>query len=80
MVLGDADPLRTDNRFSGTQLEELQGEIASMCKDQHGCRYLQRKLEDGIPEHVDMIFRETHPHFAELMTGKRALRARRIIR
>ena len=58
------------NRFAGTRLEDLQGEIATLCKDQHGCRYLQKKLEEGIPEHRDMIFRETFSHFAELMTGK----------
>ncbi|KAH8120673.1 ARM repeat-containing protein [Phellopilus nigrolimitatus] len=56
------------NRFAGTRLEELQGEIAGLCKDQHGCRYLQKKLEEGVPEHRDMIFRETFGHFAELMT------------
>lgn len=60
----------SDNRFNGVHLEELQGEIATMCKDQHGCRYLQKKLEEGVPEHRDMIFRETFPHFAELMTGE----------
>ena len=40
-----------------------------MCKDQHGCRFLQKKLEEGIPEHRDIIFRETFSHFADLMTG-----------
>ncbi|KAI5115762.1 hypothetical protein M0805_001204 [Coniferiporia weirii] len=63
---GDID--REFNRFAGTRLEELQGEIAGLCKDQHGCRYLQKKLEEGAPEHRDMIFRETFGHFAELMT------------
>src|SRR5271170_3757160 len=57
------------NRFAGTPLEDLQGEIPALCKDQHGCRYLQKKLEEGLPEHRDMIFRETFGHFAELMTG-----------
>ncbi|EIN13206.1 ARM repeat-containing protein [Punctularia strigosozonata HHB-11173 SS5] len=56
------------NRFAGTRLEDLQGEIPGLCKDQHGCRYLQKKLEEGIPEHRDMIFRETFGHFADLMT------------
>ena len=40
-----------------------------MCKDQHGCRYLQKKLEEGVPEHRDIIFRETFGHFADLTTG-----------
>jgi hypothetical protein len=59
------------NRFAGTRLEDLVGEIASLCKDQHGCRYLQKKLEEGAPEHRDIIFHETFNHFAELMTGMR---------
>ncbi|KAG6857647.1 hypothetical protein H0H87_010216 [Tephrocybe sp. NHM501043] len=63
---GDMD--REFNRFAGTRLEDLQGEISSLCKDQHGCRYLQKKLEEGVPEHRDMIFRETFGHFPELMT------------
>ncbi len=62
--------LKPVNRFAGTRLEDLAGEISSLCKDQHGCRYLQKKLEEGVPEHRDMIFRETFGHFAELMTGK----------
>ncbi|KAI0651425.1 ARM repeat-containing protein [Trametes meyenii] len=56
------------NRFAGTRLEDLAGEIPQLCKDQHGCRYLQKKLEEGVPEHRDMIFRETFNHFADLMT------------
>lgn len=54
------------NCFAGTRLEDLQGEIP----DQHGCRYLQRKLEEGVSGHRDMIFRETFGHFADLMTGE----------
>ncbi|KAF9487698.1 ARM repeat-containing protein [Pleurotus eryngii] len=63
---GDID--REFNRFAGTRLEDLQGEIVTMCKDQYGCRFLQKKLEEGVPEHRDMIFRETFNHFPELMT------------
>ncbi|KIY45273.1 ARM repeat-containing protein [Fistulina hepatica ATCC 64428] len=63
---GDMD--RDFNRFAGTRLEDLAGEIPALCKDQHGCRYLQKKLEEGVPEHRDMIFRETFGHFADLMT------------
>ena len=49
----------TVNRFAGTRLEDLIGEVPSLCKDQHGCRYLQKKLEEGVTEHRDIIFRET---------------------
>ena len=64
---------RPVNRFAGTRLEDLQGEIATLCKDQHGCRYLQKKLEEGNPDYRDMIFRETFGHFAELMTGEKRI-------
>lgn len=49
------------------RIEELQGDLLSLCKDQHGCRYLQKKLEEGDPAHRDLIFHETYGHFPELM-------------
>lgn len=63
-----AEADREFNRFSGVRIEDLQGELLNLCKDQHGCRYLQKKLEDGEGAHRDMIFRETYGHFPELMT------------
>lgn len=57
------------NRFTNVQLESLTGDIYGYCKDQHGCRYLQKKLEERNPQYVQMIFRETHDHVVELMTG-----------
>ncbi|OZJ02584.1 hypothetical protein BZG36_03653 [Bifiguratus adelaidae] len=56
------------NRFAGTRLEELVGDIYSLCKDQHGCRYLQKKLEEHNDQYTDMIFTEVFSHFVELMT------------
>ncbi|KAI5841910.1 armadillo-type protein [Morchella snyderi] len=56
------------NRFTNVQLESLKGDIYGYCKDQHGCRYLQKKLEERNPQYVEMIFRETHAHVVELMT------------
>ncbi|KAK4694979.1 pumilio RNA-binding family, partial [Lecanoromycetidae sp. Uapishka_2] len=55
-------------RFTNVKLEQLQGEILALCKDQHGCRYLQKKLEERNAEHVHIIFLETHQHVVELMT------------
>lgn len=65
---GEADAPQL-SRFSNVPLEHYRGELYGLCKDQHGCRYLQRKLEDRNPEHVQMIFDETHLHVVELMTG-----------
>jgi hypothetical protein len=56
-------------RFGNFPLEHYKGELYSLCKDQHGCRYLQRKLEERNPEHVQLIFSETYMHVIELMTG-----------
>ena len=52
------------------KLETVRGEILSLCKDQHGCRYLQKKLEERSPDNVQLIFLETCQHVVELMTGK----------
>jgi hypothetical protein len=65
---GDSDASQL-SRFSNLPLEHYQGDLYSLCKDQHGCRFLQRKLEERNPEHVQMIFNETHMHVVELMTG-----------
>lgn len=56
------------NRFANLSLEQIGGEIYALCKDQHGCRFLQKKLEDRIPEQVHMIWLETNQHVIELMT------------
>ncbi|KAJ5676112.1 hypothetical protein N7462_009009 [Penicillium macrosclerotiorum] len=55
-------------RFGNYPIEHYKGELYSLCKDQHGCRYLQRKLEERNPEHVQLIFSETYMHVIELMT------------
>ncbi|EXJ92260.1 hypothetical protein A1O3_00810 [Capronia epimyces CBS 606.96] len=55
-------------RFNNVPLETYRGALYELCKDQHGCRYLQRKLEDGNEENIQAIFVETCPHIIELMT------------
>lgn len=55
-------------RFNNAPLETFLGDLYNVCKDQHGCRYLQRKLEEKNPETIEAIFSETRPHIAELMT------------
>jgi Pumilio-family RNA binding repeat len=57
-----------DGRYNNSPLELHRGNIYETCKDQHGCRYLQRKLEDGNTENIQLIFLETCPHIIELMT------------
>ncbi|KAG9452024.1 hypothetical protein H6P81_004928 [Aristolochia fimbriata] len=49
-------------------VDEVVGRIYQMAKDQHGCRFLQRKFTDGTPEDVQKIFVEIIDHIVELMT------------
>ncbi|KAK7752348.1 hypothetical protein SLS62_005684 [Diatrype stigma] len=56
------------SRFTNLPLESVGGTIYDLCKDQHGCRYLQKQLENRLPDQIHMIWQETSPHVVELMT------------
>lgn len=51
-----------------TSLDDLEGRIFSVAKDQHGCRFLQRKLDEAKPDDVEKIFQEIKEHVVQLMT------------
>ncbi|KAK0626222.1 armadillo-type protein [Immersiella caudata] len=55
-------------RFNGMSLEQARGRIYDLCKDQHGCRFLQKQLENRQPEQIHLIWSETNMHVVELMT------------
>ncbi|KAK5660951.1 hypothetical protein OQA88_12326 [Cercophora sp. LCS_1] len=55
-------------RYNNLPLESVGGTIYTLCKDQHGCRYLQKQLENRMPEQIHMIWVETNQHVVELMT------------
>jgi len=42
--------------------------VHALCKDQDGCRYLQKKLKNHIPDQVHMIWLENNQHIIEFMT------------
>ena len=65
-----SDTFTDSTRFAHYNLEALVGQLYDLCKDQHGCRYLQRKIEEGNETHIEMIFMETKDHIVELMTGE----------
>jgi hypothetical protein len=58
------------DRFASIKLEDVVEEIYSLCKDQYGCRFFQKKLEEQKPDQRDIIFVQIYSHFVELMTGK----------
>merc|ERR1719371_41520 len=49
---------------------DLKGRVASLCRDQHGSRFLQAHLEDpkGDSAERDLIFAEVLPRSRELAT------------
>lgn len=53
-----------------TSLDEIKGQIYSTAMDQNGCRFLQRKFDEGSPEDVEKIFLEIIDHIIELMTDQ----------
>ncbi|EMC96590.1 hypothetical protein BAUCODRAFT_24332 [Baudoinia panamericana UAMH 10762] len=55
-------------RYNSLTVGQLTGEIYSLCKDQHGCRYLQRKLDERADNAVEIVFVEIKDHIIELMT------------
>lgn len=56
------------SRYANASLDQFIGNIYSLCKDQHGCRFLQKQLDELGPEAAEVIFRETKEHIVELMT------------
>ena len=48
-------------------LAEIEGRIFSIAKDQYGCRFLQKKFDEGDKEDVEKIFSEIIDHAVELM-------------
>lgn len=49
-------------------VQDALGKIYKLSKDQYGCRFLQKKLEDGDKQDLQMIFDEVYDHVVELMT------------
>ncbi|KAJ3054617.1 hypothetical protein HK097_001283 [Rhizophlyctis rosea] len=57
-----------EGRFATIVLEDVAGQIYPLCKDQHGCRFLQKQIESQDPTKIQTIFNEIYGHFIELMT------------
>jgi hypothetical protein len=57
------------NRLHNATVASLKGRIYEEAKDQHGCRFLQRKLEERDANDIQMIFDEAKLHVVDLMMG-----------
>lgn len=61
------------DRFTNAKVEDFIGKLYELCKDQNGCRFLQRKIEgtsEEVRKNLQYIFNEILEHYVELMTGK----------
>ncbi|CAN3354802.1 hypothetical protein DICA3_B05644 [Diutina catenulata] len=57
------------SKYAHAKLEDFSGDIYALCKDQHGCRFLQRQLDaDNATVAATMIFNEIYLKIVELMT------------
>lgn len=60
------------DKFADAKIDDFIGKLYELCKDQNGCRFLQKKIEEkenGI-KNLEIVFNEIYPHFTELMIGK----------
>jgi hypothetical protein len=58
------------DKFANASVQDFKGKLYAICKDQNGCRFLQKKIEEK-GENLDLAFQEIYSHFTELMTGKK---------
>jgi len=64
-------PRATENQQTTdcyTSFDQLIGKVYLVSRDQQGCRFLQKKLEEEDPQTVEIIFEEVYDHITELMT------------
>ena len=58
----------TKSQYADATLEQFVGSIYLLCRDQHGCRFLQRQLDLLGSKAADLIFNEVKVHTVDLMS------------
>lgn len=59
--------ISASSKYNNATLADFVGGIYSLCKDQHGCRFLQKQLDIDGEAAASMIFFEIKDHIVELM-------------
>jgi hypothetical protein len=49
-------------------IDQVTGQVYNLSRDQLGCRFLQKQLEDDTQQSLQVIFNEVMDHMVELMT------------
>ena len=47
--------------------EYIKNKVIMLSKDQNGCRILQKKMDEGDSEVVDIILNESEPYLTDMM-------------
>lgn len=55
------------SRLNSLPLEAWCTDILSLARDQYGCRFLQRKIDELPATTLDPVFQQVHPHVFELI-------------
>ncbi|KAF5177196.1 Pumilio-like protein [Thalictrum thalictroides] len=58
------------NHTCFNSLEEVRGVMVATVKNQNGCKFLQKKLEGGSKEDIEMIYMEIKDYICELMVDQ----------
>ncbi|KAJ9175198.1 hypothetical protein P3X46_013776 [Hevea brasiliensis] len=61
---------QSGRRANYTSLEQVKGRVALISRDQEGCRFLQRKIDERKPEQTEMIFLELKDHLCDLVVDQ----------
>jgi Pumilio-family RNA binding repeat len=57
-----------DGLSVGCGPQDIRGHVADFCRDQHGSRFIQQKLENASPEELAAIFSEVEPRLLSLVS------------
>jgi len=55
------------SHYENVEIKDCVGQICFICKDQQGCRFLQREIDKLGPNVIDIIFAEVITHVNELI-------------
>jgi len=55
------------SHYENVEIKDCVGQICFICKDQQGCRFLQREIDKAGSQVVDIIFSEVITHVNELI-------------
>ena len=73
-IISKKKPLDDDiGPFDEVSIEDVIGTLVTLAKDQHGCRFLQKKLEERNETTSLLIFTEIFEHISALMIGTHIL-------